>query len=147
PLRADRRLAVMSGRCYDRESVPFKALDSLIDALGSYLRSQPETEAALLMPDDIGLLAQVFPVLQRVEVVARAGDSRLAGLDEQQVRQRAFRALRSLLKRISRHSLIVWFIDDLQWGDADSAEALFEVFRPPEAPAVLFLGAYRSDET
>ena len=35
----------------------------------------------------------------------------------------------------------------MQWGDADSASALFEVLRPPEAPAVLFLGAYRSDET
>ena len=53
----------------------------------------------------------------------------------------------ALLTRICRRSLIVWFIDDLQWGDADSASALFEVLRPPEAPAVLFLGAYRSDET
>ena len=52
-----------------------------------------------------------------------------------------------LLGRISRRSPIVWFIDDLQWGDADSAEALFEVLRPPEAPQVLFLGTYRSDET
>ncbi len=146
-LRKDGRSVVMSGRCYDRESVPFKALDSLIDALGSYLRSLPETEAALLMPDDIGLLAQVFPVLQRVEVVAQATDTRLASLDEQQVRQRAFRALRSLLGRISRRSPIVWFVDDLQWGDADSATALFEVLRPTEAPPLLFIGTYRSDET
>jgi tetratricopeptide (TPR) repeat protein len=146
PLRQDKRLAVMSGRCYDRESVPFKALDTLIDALSTYLRSLPETEAALLMPDDIGLLTQVFPVLQRVEVVARAGDVRVTGLDDQQVRQRAFRALRSLLSRVGRRALVVWFVDDLQWGDADSAEALFEVLRPPEAPPILFLGSYRSDE-
>ncbi len=137
----------MAGRCYDRESVPFKALDSLIDALASYLKSLPETSAALLMPDDIGVLAQVFPVLQRVEVVAKAGAARLASLDEQQTRQRAFGALRSLVGRISRHSAIIWFIDDLQWGDADSAEALFETLQPPEAPRVLFLGTYRSDET
>lgn len=147
PLRADQRLAVMSGRCYDRESVPFKALDTLIGALSSFLRSLSTDDAALLIPDDIGALAQVFPVLQRVEVVARASDPRLNTLDEQQVRGRAFRALRSLLSRVSRRSLVIWFIDDLQWGDADSAEALFEVLRPPEAPAVLFLGAYRSDET
>jgi serine/threonine protein kinase/tetratricopeptide (TPR) repeat protein len=147
PLRRNPRLAVMAGRCYDRESVPFKALDSLIDALSSFLRSLPSEDAALLMPDDIGTLAQVFPVLQRVEVVAKASDPRLAGLDEQQVRGRAFRALRSFLMRVSRRALVVWFIDDLQWGDADSAEALFEVLRPPEAPPLLFLGAYRSDET
>ncbi len=146
-LREDRKVVVMAGRCYDRESVPFKALDSLIDALASYLRALPETDAALLMPDDIGVLAHVFPVLQRVEVVARAGAVRFANLDEQQVRQRAFGALRSLLGRISRRSPIVWFIDDLQWGDADSAEALFEVLKPPEAPKVLFLCTYRSDET
>jgi len=146
-LGEDKSLAVMAGRCYDRESVPFKALDSLIDALASYLRALPETDAALLMPDDIGVLARVFPVLQRVEVVARAGAARFAALDEQQVRQRAFGALRSLLGRISRRSAIIWFIDDLQWGDADSAEALFETLRPPEAPQVLFLGTYRSDET
>jgi len=146
-LRDDRRAVVMSGRCYDRESVPFKALDTLIDALSSHLRSLPTEEAALLMPDDVGTLARVFPVLQRVEVVARATDPRVSSLDEQQVRQRAFRALRSLLGRIGRRSPVVWFIDDLQWGDADSASALFEVLRPPEAPTVMFLGAYRSDET
>jgi tetratricopeptide (TPR) repeat protein len=147
PLRRDPSLAVMSGRCYERESVPFKALDTLIDALAGYLRALPETDAALLMPDDIGVLARVFPVLRRVDVVAQASGTRMSALDEQQVRQRAFLALRSLLTRIGRRSLIVWFIDDLQWGDADSAAALFEVLRPPEAPAVLFLGSYRGDET
>ena len=146
-VREDHRIAVMAGRCYDRESVPFKALDSLIDALAGYLRALPETDAALLMPDDIGVLARVFPVLQRVEVVAKASAGRLSALDEQQIRQRAFGALRSLLGRISRRSPIVWFIDDLQWGDADSAQALFEILRPPEAPQVLVLCTYRSDET
>jgi len=146
-LRQDRQAVVMAGRCYDRESVPFKALDSLIDALASYLRALPETAAALLMPDDIGVLARVFPVLQRVEVVAMAAAVPFATLDDQQVRQRAFGALRSLVGRMSKRSPIVWFIDDLQWGDSDSAEALFETLRPPEAPQVLLLCTYRSDET
>ncbi len=147
PLRKDPAWAVMSGRCYDRESVPFKALDALIDALAGYLRRLPESDAALLVPDDIGLLAQVFPVLRRVGAVGRASARGPAGLDDQQVRQRAFGALRELLTRVGRRALVLWFVDDLQWGDADSAAALFEVLRPPDAPAVLFLGGYRSDET
>ncbi len=147
PLRKDKRFAVMSGRCYDRESVPFKALDALIDAIVSYLRALPRDAAAMLIPDDIGVLAHVFPVLHRVDVISETRDSRMKNLNDQQIRQRAFLALRALLSRIARRSIAVWFIDDLQWGDADSAQALFEVLRPPEAPSVLFLGTYRSDET
>ncbi|WP_161602602.1 serine/threonine-protein kinase [Tautonia marina] len=146
PLREDRQLTILSGRCYDRESVPFKALDNLIDALASHLRGLPPEDAALLMPADVGLLADVFPVLGRVDVVGKARRNRLADLDPQQMRRRAFAALRELMLRLSDRAPVVMFVDDLQWGDDDSAEALFEILRPPEAPAVLFLGTYRSDE-
>jgi tetratricopeptide (TPR) repeat protein len=146
PIRKDPRVTVLSGRCYDRESVPFKALDSLIDALASFLRSLPETATALMLPDDITILSQVFPALERVGVVAQAPRAKSTDLDDQQVRTRAFAALRSLLWRIGERKPMVWFVDDLQWGDTDSAEALFEVLRPPSAPAILFIGIYRSDE-
>lgn len=146
PLRRDPSIFVLSGRCYDRESVPFKALDTLVDALTSYLRSLPDADAALLLPDDIGLLAELFPVLNRCPVVDQAPRGRIDALDQHQVRQRAFSALRLLLDRIGARTPVVCFVDDLQWGDADSAAALFEVLRPPAAPAVLFLGSYRSDE-
>lgn len=76
------------------------------------------------------MLLRVFSVLQRVGAEAQAVDMRAIGVDETQVQQRAFRSLRSLLVRLSRRMPIVWFVDDLQWGDADSAEALFEVLRP-----------------
>ena len=88
----------------------------------------------------------MFPVLRRCGVVARAPRGRLDALDQLQVRQRAFAALRLLLGRIGERTPLVCFFDDLQWGDVDSAAALFEVLRPPAAPAVLFVGSYRSDE-
>jgi tetratricopeptide (TPR) repeat protein len=146
PLRDHPQCVVLAGRCYDRESVPFKALDTLIDALTAQLRTLPDADAALLLPDDVGLLAELFPVLLRCDVVARAPKGRLDALDQQQVRQRAFAALRLLLDRIACRTPVICFVDDLQWGDADSASALFEVLRPPAAPAVLLLGSYRSDE-
>ena len=136
----------LCGRCYDRESVPFKALDGLIDQLTNYLRKLPESEAALLMPDDVGFLAELFPVLNRVNAVRELGQPNSA-LDQLQVRMRAFAALRGLLKRMSRRNPVVLFADDLQWGDEDSVDALFHIVSGAEPPRVFFVGSFRSDET
>ncbi len=146
PLHTDPRYTVLEGRCYDRTSVPFKALDNLIDSLCAYLRRLGD-EAAFLIPDDIGFLASLFPVMKRVGAVGKTlAVQQYTQVDEQQRRQRAFAALRELLQRLGRRHTTIVFVDDLQWGDKDSAEALWDVLRAPESPRVLVVGSYRGDE-
>jgi len=41
---------------------------------------------------------------------------------------------------------VVIFIDDLQWGDRDSALFVRELLSQPDAPGVFWLGTYRSEE-
>ena len=65
-------IVVLAGKCYELESVPFKAFDSLVDALGRWLRGLSFDAADALTPSHAGALARVFPVLSRVEAIAAA---------------------------------------------------------------------------
>ncbi|MBK8255170.1 MAG: AAA family ATPase [Polyangiaceae bacterium] len=62
---------VFSARCYERESVPYKACDGLVDRLGTHLAKLPPASSSAILPKDIELLAAVFPVLAVSDPVAK----------------------------------------------------------------------------
>ena len=74
-LHRDRRAVVLLGRCFECESVPYKALDSLVDALTQHLLGLPPDELASLLPLDLVALTRLFPVLQRVPLIADVTDA------------------------------------------------------------------------
>ncbi len=137
---------VLSGRCYEREMVPFKALDGLVDSLTGYLLSMPDVSVVALLPRDIHALARLFPVLERIKGMNDVPQRRQESQDPLSQRRRAFAALRELLGRISDLHPLVLSIDDLHWADADSTALIEELTRPPDPPPVLLLASFRSEE-
>ena len=136
--------AVLRGRAYERESVPYKGFDSVVDALSRYLMRLSDREDSLTLPHDVWALARLFPVLRRVPSIANM-EEQVAG-DPNRMRRRAFFALRELLSALTRRHPLVVFVDGVQWGDADSAAVLLELVRPPDAPPMLLLMTYRDEE-
>ncbi|MDP1828464.1 MAG: protein kinase [Archangium sp.] len=136
---------VLQGRCYERESVPFKALDSIMDALARHLSELPPEKVDAVLPRDAAALTRMFPVLGRV--TAFRGAPVREAREAQELRRRAVQGLRELLGRMSDRSPVVLVIDDAQWGDPDSAQVLDDVLRPPDAPSVLLLIVARAEST
>jgi hypothetical protein len=136
----------LSARCYPRESVPYKALDGVIDDLSRRLARMPEAEAARYLPRDWDALTRLFPVLQDVKAGANLRRAAQPIRDAAEVRRRAVAALRDLLGRLGDRCTVAVHIDDLQWGDHDSGLLIRELLRGPDAPRLLFLASYRSDE-
>jgi len=156
---------VLRARCYERDGVPLKALDSLVDALARHLRQHPRPELA----PAVAALAPLFPVLQTGDHdhdgpgPARPGPDSLLrargarGALAQSFAERpaqpselgaeAFAALRLLLARLTAPRPLVLWIDDLQWGDVDSVRALQRLLAPPDPPPVLLIASYRSEDS
>jgi hypothetical protein len=142
----DSDVLVLRSRCYEREAMPFKALDSIMDALVLDLSRRDDVSVSHLLPADIQALAQLFPVLERVHAVKKLLGMQRTQSQARSHRQRAEAALRELFSRLAQaRPLIVW-VDDLHWGDLDSVAILRAWLEQNGKAPFLLLFSYRSDE-
>ena len=148
-LLREPRTIILWGRCNERESVSYKAFDSLVDALGRFLGGLGERELTQVLPRNADLLARVFPVLSFLQEHDSSMPARARQVDDlQEVRSLAFLALRELLVRITDRRPLLLVLDDIQWADEDSLKLLRSLTLPPDPPRALLLLAMRtpSDE-
>ncbi len=140
-LRHSQPVVVLRGRCYENEAVAYRGFDSVIDGLADYLRGQTRGDVEKVMPLDIDMLCQLFPVLTQVPAIAdycfnhspRASEPR-------ERRQRGIAALRELLSRlVNFKAKLIMFIDDLQQGDEETATIFRDLFRADQAPPICSL--------
>ncbi len=134
---------VLTGRCHPREDIPFNVFDEVIDALGERLADKGLPFADQIK-DAVAVLARSFRSLEGL-----AGDpidpppSDVSNGFEN--RKRAGAALQRILRTISNDQPVVVWVDDLQWGDADSAGLLRDLLVGPDAPALFWIGTHRSE--
>ncbi len=146
--REEPALVVLEGRCFPRESVRYKTLDPLVDALSGLLMTRSRAEVERALPRDAATLVHLFPVLERAPAIAELARATPAPplVDPADSRRRAFAALRHLLATLARERPMVVVLDDLHWGDADSAPFLEDLLAQPAGLPLLLLGAICADD-
>ena len=144
--RSEPTAVILQGRCYAQESVPFKALDPLVDDLSRYLMRLPPEKVEALAPRNVQALTRLFPVLSRVFPFRLSPRQSAETEDAKSVLRRASLALRELLGRIGEIHPVLIVIDDLQWGDYDSSRLLRDLLSPPDAPVLMLVACYRTEE-
>lgn len=134
---------VLRSRCFERESVPYKAFDGIVDDLAVHLSELDAASLRALLPTDAKLLVQVFPVLSRVRPIGELPQPRTLG-DPNAVRSQTFEALREILSRLCLERPLLLLIDDLHWSDLDSLAWLEDLLVGPDAPSCTVLATGRS---
>ncbi len=138
---------ILEGRCYEREQVPYKALDAVVDVITGVLMRLEPTVLNDVIPRDVAALARLFPVLRRVPAVTvRCAGAHLPP-DPHELRRRGFGALRFLLRQLAIARPVIVWIDDLQWGDADSAVFLGDLIHHPERLLIVFTHRLEDDSS
>jgi hypothetical protein len=141
-LAAEHEGTVVASRCHEREFLPFKALDGVIDQLSRQVgQLAPEARAALV-PNIAPLLRHMFPALEQIPEATLAGAVEIPS-DPHELRSRVLDGLRELLAAITGASPLVIFVDDLQWADSDSLAMFSALLADSCLPRMLFLGTHR----
>lgn len=136
---------VVEGRCFERESVPFKMLDGVVDSLTAVVLRLLPAEIDAIAPRDLGSLVRMFPVLRRVPRFAELAGKSPVPVDPQELRRRGFRALKSTFAKLARLRPLVIFVDDAHWGDVDSTGFLADLLHGSEL-GVLVIVAHRPED-
>jgi hypothetical protein len=114
--------------------------------LTRHILAMPPTTALRVIPPDIHDLGTLFPVLGRSDLIGPVDPSSEPEGDLPGLRRRAVKVLRELLREMAKDKALALWIDDLQWGDSDSAVLLAELIAPPDPPGMLVILGYRSEE-
>lgn len=134
-FRAEKAAAgalVLAGRCHERESVPYKALDGIIDDLAAVLARRPDLRAAI--PEASAPLGAIFPALATFFPAASRPSV---------ARDQVVRSFRELLAGLAAVEPVILVIDDLQWADRDGLQLLADALEGPAAPPLLVIASGR----
>ena len=142
-VRARGDAMILAGRCQPWESVPFNAVDGIVDSLAREIRHQKTPEIL----DVLGRSAAVPELFQALDGVAPpALDETVAVPQGERLIARAAAELRNVIEAAAGDRIAVIVVDDAQWGDYASARIFARLAAPNGNARTVIVLSFTSDD-
>jgi len=130
-VRAEQNAFIVGGECQAWESVPFNAVDVIVDSLARELRHHRPPAVDDVMRRAVAV-TQLFPVLPvpTSDAGAVGDETVLLPATGEKLISRAAAELRSILLATAGERPLVLIVDNAQWGDYQSAKVLLRLLDP-----------------
>ena len=136
---------ILGGRCHGWESLPFNAIDAIVDSIGRVARAEPSEAIEDVLRRSVAMTA-LFPTLAFHAGVSSDDETVVMPSTREQATARASSELIALLAAISRDRPVVLFLDDAQWGDYQSANVFLRLLRGRSPVPIVLILCYSTED-
>lgn len=144
-VRSTTGALILGGRCHGWESLPFNAIDAIIDSVARAVRLERSPAVEEVMKRAVAM-TQLFPTLSFGSVVNSDDETVVLPPTPQRVMAMAVTELHELLTAMARARPIVLFLDDAQWGDYQSAEIFQRLLDVAPTPPIVLVLCYSTED-
>jgi serine/threonine protein kinase len=125
-IRTEKNALIVGGACQAWESVPFNAIDVIVDSLARALRHDRPPAVDEVMRQAVAV-TQLFPVLLPVRIGDGGDETIVMPATGEKLIARAAAELRAILLAAAGDRPLLLILDNAQWGDYQSAEVLLRL--------------------
>lgn len=127
---------VISGQCFNRESVPYQGWHQVARRISQMCDALPPTLQETVA-EDRRVASILFPALSPT--------GRTHDFEQPIGRLAAIRAFRRLIATLAAQRPILLCIEDLHWASWDTSSLLLDLFSEPQEMSCLVFGTWRTD--
>ncbi|HET8775795.1 MAG TPA: serine/threonine-protein kinase [Thermoanaerobaculia bacterium] len=143
-VRARTDALLLGGRCHGWESLPFNAIDVIVDSIARAARAAPSPAIDRVLSRSVAM-PRLFPTLDFPSSSAMDDVTLILPATAALAMERAAEELHALLAALAGERPIVLFLDDAQWGDYQSA-SIFLRLLGAAGPRIVLVLAYRTED-
>jgi len=146
-IRSTTGALILGGRCRGWESLPFNAIDTLVDSLARITRTDVPPAIEELMSRSVAM-TRLFPTLAFPAVIASSDEETVVlPATPEQAMSRAASELRQLIDALAGGRPVLLFLDDAQWGDYQSAQIFLRLLDTSSpGPRIVLVLCYSTED-